>query len=99
MAMRTRTPSIFRPLTPIDQSVLTENRELVDDINRRGLLRSAVSLGALTTLTGCVVSENDSVQKALRAVSGWNDGVQETIFRKNHLAPTFSPSQVVKPLV
>jgi DMSO/TMAO reductase YedYZ molybdopterin-dependent catalytic subunit len=97
MAIHTRTPSIFRPHTPIDQSVLTENRKLVEDINRRGLLRGTVSLGALTMLTGCDVSEIDSVQKGLRAVSAWNDSVQQAIFRRNHLAPTFSPSQVVKP--
>ena len=48
-------------------------------------------------LTGCDVSEIDSVQKALRAVSSWNDGVQNAIFRANHLAPTFSPAQVQKP--
>ena len=97
MPVRTRTPSIFRPRTPIDQRVLTESRLLVEGINRRGVLRGAVSLGALTMLTGCDVSENDSVQKALRAVSAWNDRVQEAIFRPNHLAPTFSPSRVVKP--
>ena len=96
MTIRPRTP-LFRPRQPIDQAVLSENRKLVDDINRRGLLRGAVSLGALTMLTGCDVSENDSVQKALRAVSSWNDGVQNAIFRTNHLAPTFSPSQVKKP--
>ena len=92
-----RTPSLFRPRRPVDQSVLTENRTLVEDINRRGVLRGAVSLGALTMLTGCDVTEDDSVQKVLRTVSAWNDRVQETIFRPNHLAPTFSPSQVVKP--
>jgi DMSO/TMAO reductase YedYZ molybdopterin-dependent catalytic subunit len=92
-----RSRSLFRPKNSIDQSVLKENRKLVRDINRRGLLRGAVSLGALTMLTGCDVTENDSVQKMLRAVSAWNDGVQETIFRPSHLAPTFSPSQVVKP--
>jgi DMSO/TMAO reductase YedYZ molybdopterin-dependent catalytic subunit len=97
MSLRPRTPSIFRPLAPIDQSVLTENRKLVDIINRRGVLRGAVSLGALTMLTGCDVSENDSVQKALREVSAWNDRVQAAIFRPNHLAPTFAASQVVKP--
>src|SRR6201997_2524887 len=97
MTIRPHTPSLFRPKKPIDQGVLTENRKLVDDINRRGLLRGAVSLGALTMLTGCDVSEIDSVQKALRAVSSWNDGVQSAIFRANHLAPTFSPSQVMKP--
>src|SRR5215469_7873459 len=95
--MATRTPSLFRPRKPVDQDVLAENRALVEDINRRGLLRGAVSLGALTMLTGCDVSEIDSVQKALRAVSSWNDGVQNAIFRANHLAPTFSPAHVVKP--
>ena len=95
--LRTRTPSVFRPHKAIDQHMLTENRALVDDINRRNILRGALSLGALTLLTGCDVSEEDSVQKALRAVSSWNDAVQAAIFRPNHLAPTFSPSQVVKP--
>src|SRR6202051_5189997 len=97
MAIRTRTPSIFRPRKSIDQGVLTQNRARVDAINRRNVLRGAVSLGALSLLTGCDVSEDDSVQKALRAVSAWNDGVQETIFRLNHLARTFSRAQVVKP--
>jgi DMSO/TMAO reductase YedYZ molybdopterin-dependent catalytic subunit len=97
MSFRTRTPSIFRPRKAIDQSVLTADRALLDDINRRNVLRGTISLGALTMLTGCDVSENDSVQKALRAVSSWNDGVQATIFRPHHLAPTFNASQVVKP--
>jgi DMSO/TMAO reductase YedYZ molybdopterin-dependent catalytic subunit len=95
--LRTPTPSIFRPRKPVGRHVLRENRGLVEDINRRGLLRGALSLGALTLLTGCDVTEDDSVQKVLRTVSAWNDRVQETIFRPNHLAPTFSASQVVKP--
>src|SRR5947199_2014975 len=97
MTIRPRTPSLFRPRRPIDQGVLRENRRLVEDIDRRGLLRGAISLGALTMLTGCDVSEIDSVQNGLRAVSAWNDGVQQAIFRANHLAPTFSPAQVKKP--
>jgi DMSO/TMAO reductase YedYZ molybdopterin-dependent catalytic subunit len=97
MTIRMRTPSLFRPQTRIDQDVLAANRALVDDINRRNVLRGAISLGALTLLTGCDVSEEPSVQSALRAVSSWNDGAQELLFRKKHLAPTFSPSQVVKP--
>jgi DMSO/TMAO reductase YedYZ molybdopterin-dependent catalytic subunit len=97
MSIQTFSRSLFRPKTPLDRSVLKDNRKLVEDINRRGLLRGAVSLGALTMLTGCDVTEDDSVQKVLRAVSAWNDGVQEAIFRPDHLAPTFSPSQVVKP--
>jgi DMSO/TMAO reductase YedYZ molybdopterin-dependent catalytic subunit len=95
--LRTPTPSLFRPRKPVDQHVLRENRAVVEDINRRAVLRGALSLGALTLLSGCDVTEDDSVQKVLRAVSAWNDRVQAAIFRPEHLAPTFSPSQVVKP--
>ena len=93
----TKTPSIFRPKQRVDQGVLRQNRKLVEDINRRNVLGGALSLGALTLLTGCDVSEDESVQKMLRTVSAWNDRVQSTLFRPNHLAPTYSPSQVVKP--
>jgi DMSO/TMAO reductase YedYZ molybdopterin-dependent catalytic subunit len=95
--LRTPSPSMFRPKRPVNQGMLKDNRALVEDINRRNVLRGAISLGALTMLTGCDVSENDSVQKALRAVSAWNDGVQAALFRPHHLAPTFRPDQVVKP--
>jgi len=36
-------------------------------------------------------------KKRYAGVSSWNDGVQNAIFRANHLAPTFSPAQVQKP--
>jgi len=97
MSLRTPSPSIFRPKRGIDQSVLEENKQLVDTINRRKVLRGALSLGALSMLTGCDVTHRDSVQSVLRTVSQWNDRAQAALFRPNHLAPTFSVSQVVKP--
>ena len=97
MPIRPRMPSLFRPAKLIDQNVLTADRKLVEAIDRRGVLRGTLTLGALTLLTGCNVSEEPAVQSALRAVSSWNDGVQSLLFRGTHLAPTFSPSQVVKP--
>ncbi|MEP7031751.1 MAG: molybdopterin-dependent oxidoreductase [Pseudolabrys sp.] len=97
MTLRTPSRSIFRPKNGVSQDVLKENRKLIQDIDRRKVLRGAVSLGALTFLTGCDVSENDQLQKALRAVSSWNDKVQAAIFRPDHLAPTFSEKLVAKP--
>jgi DMSO/TMAO reductase YedYZ molybdopterin-dependent catalytic subunit len=97
MSIRTPSPSIFRPKRRIDQSVLHDNKKLIADIDRRKLLRGAMSLGALTMLTGCDVTNQDSVQAALRGVSNWNDVVQQFLFRPNHLAPTFPESEVVKP--
>lgn len=95
----TRSPSrsIFRPRQGVDQSVMEDNKKLVQDIDRRGLLRGTLSLGALTMLTGCNVSDTDSVQGFLRTISAFNDKVQEAIFRPNHLAPTYSADQAARP--
>ena len=95
--LKTPSPSIFRPQDGVDQGVLKEHKALVEDINRRKLLRGAVSLGALTMLTGCDVTRTDAVQSVLKRISSFNDKVQELIFRPNHLAPTFSETEVVKP--
>jgi DMSO/TMAO reductase YedYZ molybdopterin-dependent catalytic subunit len=95
--IRSPSPSPFRPKRAIDQSVLAENRKLIQAIDRRKFLRGGVTLGALTMLTGCDVTHRDSVQRVLKAMSAWNDRAQALLFRPNHLAPTFSPDKVVKP--
>ena len=87
--IRTPSPSVFRPKRRIDQGILREHRALIEKIDRRKVLRGALSLGALSLLTGCDVTETDQVQSVLRAVSAWNDRVQEFIFRPHHLAPTY----------
>lgn len=95
--LKTPSPSIFRPKAGVDQSVLKEHKALIREIDRRRILRGAVSLGALTMLTGCNVTRTDAVQSVLRRISQFNDKVQELIFRPDHLAPTFPESMVVKP--
>jgi DMSO/TMAO reductase YedYZ molybdopterin-dependent catalytic subunit len=97
MSIRTPTRSIFRPERRVDQTILHEHKALIEKIDRRNVLRGTLSLGALTLLTGCDVTESDHVQTVLRAISAWNDRVQEMIFRSNHLAPTYPESQVMKP--
>jgi DMSO/TMAO reductase YedYZ molybdopterin-dependent catalytic subunit len=97
MPARSPSPSIFRPKNGVDRTIMEENRKLIADINRRKILRGTLSLGALTMLTGCSVSDTGPMQAFLRAISAFNDGVQEALFRPNHLAPTFSEDQVVKP--
>ena len=41
-------------------------------LDRRPLLRSGLSLGSLTLLTGCDFSDTDAVQGFLAKVSAWN---------------------------
>lgn len=97
MSFRLPARSLFRPKAVPDQSVLAENARLVESIERRRILKGTLSLGALTFLTGCNISDRDSVQALLRAISSFNDRVQSLLFDPNRLAPTYSISQVVKP--
>jgi DMSO/TMAO reductase YedYZ molybdopterin-dependent catalytic subunit len=97
MSVRSPSPSQFRPKAGIDQSILENNKALLAEVDRRKFLRGSLSLGALTMLTGCDVTSQDTVQAALRAVSSFNDRVQALMFRPDHLAPTYSEAEVVKP--
>jgi DMSO/TMAO reductase YedYZ molybdopterin-dependent catalytic subunit len=99
MTMRIRPPagSRFRPAGPIDQSLLAESKTLIERIDRRKVLRGSLSLGALTLLGGCDVTDTDSMQKVLTAVSTWNDRAQALLFDPDKLAPTFTEAQVLKP--
>jgi DMSO/TMAO reductase YedYZ molybdopterin-dependent catalytic subunit len=66
-------------------------------LNRRGLLRGGMSLGALGLLTGCDLSDDDTVQRVLADFSRWNDRVQAALFSQNHLAPEFSEQSAQTP--
>jgi hypothetical protein len=46
---------------------------------RRQALRGGLSLGALTLLTGCDLSDHDTVQRVLARFSEWNDKVQAAL--------------------
>ncbi len=89
--------SPFRPATPPDPGILDNHKPLIRSLQRRGLLRGGLSLGALTMLTGCDVSSDGSIEAALRAVSSLNDRVQALLFDPNKLAPTYSEADVLKP--
>jgi DMSO/TMAO reductase YedYZ molybdopterin-dependent catalytic subunit len=89
--------SINRPQGGVDQSPLTEHRKLIAGIERRAMLRGSISLGALTLLTGCDISNNSSLQTVLRAMSGWNDRMQAWLFDPRKLAPTYSDADVMNP--
>jgi DMSO/TMAO reductase YedYZ molybdopterin-dependent catalytic subunit len=80
-----------------DPAILDDHRALVRQIERRRVLKGGLSLGALTMLTGCDASSSSSVGQALRAISRFNDRVQEALFDPNKLAPTFPASMVLKP--
>jgi DMSO/TMAO reductase YedYZ molybdopterin-dependent catalytic subunit len=97
MSFRAPSPSRFRPQRTVDQGILYEHRKLITRIERRNVLRGSLSLGALMMLSGCNISQQDTVQKVLRRISEFNDSVQAALFDPNRLAPTYGEAEVTKP--
>ena len=77
--------------------LLDDHRSLIHGLERRGLVRGGLSLGALATLTGCDVHRPKAARSALLAVSRFNDKVQARLFDPSQLAPIYPASQVLKP--
>ena len=88
-------PSKFRPATPPDQSIL--DSPLAREIDRRGMLRGGLSLGALAMLGGCASNDMPALQNVLHSISRFNDQVQAWLFDPTRLAPTYPESMVLKP--
>jgi DMSO/TMAO reductase YedYZ molybdopterin-dependent catalytic subunit len=82
----------------VDNKLLVKDAaRLMPDLSRRRFIASGASLGALTFLTGCDVSDSFSAEKMLAQISKFNDGVQAAIFNPNALAPTFSEKDIKRP--
>jgi DMSO/TMAO reductase YedYZ molybdopterin-dependent catalytic subunit len=89
--------SLNRPASPPDPAILDNHTPLVRDVERRMMLRGGLSLGMLTMLTGCDPESNKEIHAALLGISSFNDKVQQRLFSRTRLAPTYAPSQVLKP--
>jgi DMSO/TMAO reductase YedYZ molybdopterin-dependent catalytic subunit len=82
----------------VDPKLLIKDAgKLLPDPTRRIFLRGAVSLGALTFLTGCDIVDGDSAERVLRKISEFNDGAQAWLFNPNKLARTYPESAITKP--
>ena len=83
-------------------AVLSEAVDRISSANRlrpgrRNFLRSSLTLGGLSMLTGCVLDDSASVNAALGKISRLNDDVQAFLFDPNRLAPTYPESMIAKP--
>lgn len=76
----------------------TLHRTYLRKLERRGLIRGGLSLGALTLLTGCNFDgQDDLVDRTLWAMLRFNDRIQAALFSRNRLAATFPASAITRP--
>src|SRR4030081_1431704 len=82
----------------VDKKLLVRDAvKVMPDLARRRFIAGGASLGALTLLTGCDVSDSFSAEDMLKRISKFNDGVQALIFNPNALAPTFPERAITRP--
>ncbi|MDB5620648.1 molybdopterin-dependent oxidoreductase [Tardiphaga sp.] len=82
----------------VDKNLLVKDAaRLMPDLSRRRFIASGASLGALTLLTGCDVTDSLSAENMLVQMSKFNDAVQAAIFNPNTLAPTYSEKDIKRP--
>ena len=78
-------------------SFLEHRTPAIRKLERRLFLRQSLSLGALALLSGCELTDDESVQKVLTGMSGWNDGAQAWLFDPKRLAPEYPESAITTP--
>ncbi len=78
-------------------AVAKEALRRLDRPARRLFLRRSLTLGGLSLLTGCAISDEESVEHTLTLVSRFNDRVQGWLFDPNKLAPTYPESMITRP--
>jgi DMSO/TMAO reductase YedYZ molybdopterin-dependent catalytic subunit len=81
---------------PETRKLIREDND-VRKLERRLFLKQSLSLGALTLLTGCDVTDIGAVRSITAAMSKWNDGVQAALFSQTRLAPEFTEADITKP--
>ena len=64
---------------------------------RRLFGKRALSLGALSMLSGCGLTDEISVEKMLMSISRFNDRAQAVLFDPDLLAPTYPESMITTP--
>lgn len=90
------------PLLGVDSdAALAEARHIigrrVDQPARRVFLQRSLTMGGLSILAGCSISDNAGVEAALKKISQFNDKVQGLIFNPSALAPTYPEAMITRP--
>jgi DMSO/TMAO reductase YedYZ molybdopterin-dependent catalytic subunit len=96
--MPTRRKLKLEARSDLDAALIVKDAtRLLSIPSRRLFAKRALTLGGLTLLTGCDLTDGNSVDAMLMKVSRMNDRVQGWLFDPDKLAPTYPESMITKP--
>lgn len=78
-------------------AMLADAIKRVAQPSRRAFLQRSLTLGGLGLLTGCTPTTEEGVERALAAISRFNDRAQAFLFDPTRLAPTYPDSMITRP--
>jgi len=78
-------------------AVVKEALSRLEQPARRIFMQRSLTLGGLSMLTGCAITDDKSAETALMRISRMNDKVQAWLFDPNRLAPTYPESMITRP--
>ena len=92
------------PIRPRDIVIPEDGADMLADAikrvaqpSRRAFLQRTLTLGGLGLLTGCTPTSEENIERALAAVSRFNDRAQAFLFDPTRLAPTYPDSMITRP--
>ncbi|MBB5609846.1 MULTISPECIES: molybdopterin-dependent oxidoreductase [unclassified Janthinobacterium] len=91
---------ILLPGTPMSThaaGIIQDARKQLKDPARRLLGKQILSLGGLAMLSGCDLSNDQSVNSMLRKMSAFNDQAQALLFDARQMAPVYPAAMITRP--
>jgi DMSO/TMAO reductase YedYZ molybdopterin-dependent catalytic subunit len=96
--------TIRKRMAKPDTFLATHGESIVKDVQRelaaparRLFGKRLLTLGGIAMLSGCDLTNDKSVNAALRRISFFNDDVQALLFDPRRLAPTYPESMITRP--
>jgi len=80
-----------------EKEIIKDIHQGLDLPSRRLFGKRALSLGAISMLSGCTLTDDESIEKALMVLSRFNDKAQAWLFDPNKMAPTYAENLITKP--
>ena len=90
-------PRFKHVVNPDKKMIIKDAAKILPNPARRLFGQQALTLGALVMLTGCKLTDGNSVDNMLMTISRFNDKAQAWLFDPKKLAPEYTDADITRP--